>query len=547
LSIDMGAAVLGIAVIFPSVFVYKSFPDLKRLLFCLLLLLPLGAEALERVTAFHSDIRIAPSGELTVTETIEVQAEGKEIRRGIVREFPGDYRDGFGNRVMLPLQVVKVVRNRQPEHYAIERVANGMRIRIGEANGMLPGGKHVYEITYRSARQIGYFDDHDELYWNVNGHGWNFAFDRLTAEVTFQSPVPAADIKVEAYTGAPGAKGPDYNAFVRQGSVAFRASRPLGPREGMTIVVGFPKGVVAAPGVFGRVQWLVLANPGPSSGIGAFVLMLGFLFWKWWRYEPPPGLGPAGVRFLDRNGFDARCFSAALLGLGSRGYLRVRQSGERYRVERIDGASLDWHPGEQELVRRLLPGDSAHIDIQKVHDRSVQEACAGLAAQLEQYFGRRYWTTNRSAALAGGAIGALGVLAMIVLDTPPSAMTAIMALMVAALLVFALRLLPVYSPQGRKLQDEIDSLRQYLPVAETTPAEFSRFLPYAVALGVEKTWAERFSALLGADGVAAAVSEYYCGSEEMSDFTESVAGLDDTISAAATPPAAAPAGEPETA
>jgi hypothetical protein len=539
LSIERRAAVLGIAVIFPSVFVYKSFPGLKRLLFCLLLL-PLGAEAVERVTAFHSDIRIAPSGELTVTETVEVQAEGKEIRGGILRDFPGDYRDRFGNRVMLPLQVVKVVRNRQPEPYVLERLAGGTRLRIGEASRMLPGGKHVYEITYRSARQIGYFDDHDELYWNVNGNGWAFTFDRLTAEVTFGSPVPAADIKVEAYTGVQGKKGSDYNAFVRQGSVAFRASRPLAPREGMTIVVGFPKGGVAAPGVFGRVQWLALANPGPTAGIGALVLMLGFLVWKWWRYEPPR-LGPAAVRFLDRRAFDARCFSAALLGLGSRGYLRVRQSGERYRVERINGSSLEWHAGEQQLVRLLLPGDSPHIDIQKVHDRSVQEACAGLAEELKQYFERRSWTSNGKTALAAGALGALGVLAMFVLDTPPIEMSAVSVLMVAALLVFALRLLPVYSPQRLRLQDEIDSLRQYLSVAETTPAEFSRFLPYAVALGVEKTWAERFTLILGADGVAAAVSEYYCGSpEDIFDFIEALAGMGDSISAAATPPAVEP-------
>jgi hypothetical protein len=70
--------------------------------------------------------------------------------------------------------------------------------------------------------------------------------------------------------------------------------------------------------------------------------------------------------------------------------------------------------------------------------------------------------------------------------------------------------MPAYTREGRRVQDHIDGLRQYLGVAERdylarmqapdmTPAEFSRMLPYALALGVEKTWAEwlspRYSAL----------------------------------------------------
>src|SRR5205814_5455253 len=117
----------------------------------------------ERVTDFHSTIRIAADGVLDVTERIAVEAEDREIRRGILRDFPTDYRDRFGNRVNVPFEVRRVLRNGSAEPWSLERLANGARIRIGRGDGLLSHGTHVYEIRYQTARQIGHFSDHDEL------------------------------------------------------------------------------------------------------------------------------------------------------------------------------------------------------------------------------------------------------------------------------------------------------------------------------------------------------------------------------------------------
>ena len=97
----------------------------------------------DRLSAFHSDIRIGANGELAVPETIEVQSGSREAPRGIVRELPGDYRDRLGNRVSVPLAVEKVLRNGRPEHYVLERAPNGARIRTGDRGRALPRGKHV--------------------------------------------------------------------------------------------------------------------------------------------------------------------------------------------------------------------------------------------------------------------------------------------------------------------------------------------------------------------------------------------------------------------
>jgi hypothetical protein len=538
---------------------------LKKLF--LLLLFSGCAHGVERVTAFHSDVRVASDGTLTVTETIEVQAEGKQIRRGILRDFPTHYRDRYGNRMTVPLEVFKVMRNGEPEPFSLERLSNGTRIRIGEASRLLANGKHLYRIVYGTARQIGFFDGYDELYWNVNGTGWTFPFDRITAEVTLPERVPAGDIKVEAFTGPKGARGHDFNAFVRHGSAAFRASRPLAPGEGMTISVAFPKGVVAQPTRAARFDAWLADNPAAVVGAGGLLLLAAYLFFIWQRvgrdpkagpqfprYEPPPGLGPGSVRYLDRMGYDNRCFAAALLGLGAGGFLRIRQAGERYDLEPT-GKALDGSDVEQRIAMALFHVEKERVSFGREHSPALQRVRDSFRDALPFQYRGRLFSRNFGAQAIGWGIAAVTLLAMWALNAPLLLMSAF-AVPIAALVVLFYFLLPAYSIAGRKLQDAIEGLRQYLSVAEKddlarmnappqTPQEFARFLPYAVALDVEKTWAERFAAILGTAAVAAAVNEYYSSSEggfAGSGFTDSLSSMDSSIASASTPPGSSDGG-----
>src|SRR5204863_363241 len=211
--------------------------------------------------------------------------------------------------------------------------------------------------------QVGHFSDHDELYWNVNGHGSAFPVDHISAEVLLPKSVPAAELRAEAYTGPQGARGRDYQSMIRDGAVGFTSTAAFAPRAGMTIVVGFPKGVVQAPGSWQRAGWFFSQNKGAAAGLAGFALMFALLYWRWRlvgrdpqagpkfpRYDSPKGMSPAAVRFVDRQGFDDRCFAAALLGLGSRGFLKIQQQGGAFRLEPTgkSGALLS---GEHGIVR----------------------------------------------------------------------------------------------------------------------------------------------------------------------------------------------------
>ena len=528
-----------------------------RTLALVLCLLARPALALERVVDFHSAIRIQADGVVDVTERIAVEAEGREIRRGIVRDFPTDYRDRFGDRVSVPFDVLRVLRDGAAEPWSLERLSNGSRLRIGRADTPLAPGMHVYEIHYRTARQIGHFADHDELYWNVNGNGWTFAFDHLSAEVRLPKSVPASELRAEAYTGPQGARGRDYQYMVRDGAVGFTSTARLRPHEGMTIVVGFPKGIVAEPGLGRRIGWLLSQNTGAATGLAGLALMLVFFYWRWSavgrdpaagplfpRYEAPKGLGPAAVRFIHKQTFDDRCFAAAILGLGSRGFLRIQQSSDAFSLQPT-GKAVDLLAGE----RTIAPLGAKPRVVAKAYDLELRNLRFDLATELKLLYEGKMFKRNHGSLVAGALLGAATIYAMVLMRTPIAAGALITVLVLGAIIGFY-RWLPAYSPSGRRLEDEIEGLRQYLGVAERdelarakappkTPAEFSKFLPYAVALDVEKTWADRFALALGSAAMAQAVSDWYQSSDggfSVSGLMSSVSSLGETISAASAPP-----------
>ncbi len=183
-------------------------------------------------------------------------------------------------------------------------IDNGKRIRIGSAEVFLNNGPHVYEISYRTTRQLGYFEDYDELYWNVTGNSWTFPIER--AEAVIQLP-PGATIKQHAeYTGRQGASGHDAEVIEAAGDrYQAHTTRTLAPGEGFTVAVGWPKGFVAAPTWIDKAEDAIKDNLGLFAILGGVLLSLLYYLFAWFRvgrdppkgtiiplFAPPTGLGP---------------------------------------------------------------------------------------------------------------------------------------------------------------------------------------------------------------------------------------------------------------
>lgn len=292
------------------------------------------AAAAERIVSFVSDVVVEREGDLSVTETIDVEAEGESIRHGIFRDFPTRYRLPDGAAADVGFHLERVTRDGVAEDSVLERIENGVRIRIGKADNFVTQGRHSFEIRYRTTRQIGIFADHDELYWNVTGSGWMFPIDRAEAQITLPEKVPFR--RTAFYTGARGDRGKDASIVEEEpGRIVFRTTRALPAHNGLTVVAAWRKGVVEPPaGALQARQWL-LDNPGLGIMFAGFPAILAYYAFAWTRvgrdppagliiplFGPPDGLTPAATRYIERMTFDDGCFAAAIVDLGVKGHLK---------------------------------------------------------------------------------------------------------------------------------------------------------------------------------------------------------------------------------
>ena len=369
------------------------------------------AGARERITRFVSDVDVQRNGDLLVTETIQVNAEGYTIRHGILRDFPTTYRGKDGSRVEVGFDVLAVQRDGAPENYATERMSNGVRVRIGSADRTLDGGLHEFVIKYRTTRQIGFFKNFDELYWNATGTGWTFPIDMAEARITL--PERAAFTQTALYTGPDGARGKDAEIVEQQpGRIVFRTTKGLPYRNGLTVAAAWPKGIVAQPTQMQRLNSLMQDHPGLQSAAFGGPLVIAFYLLAWLLvgrdprrgtviplFAPPEGMSPAAVRFVETMTFDNRCFAAAIVDLGVNGHIKLTSSGGDGEIKHTKSDKpLD--AAEQAVEHGLFKKqESVRLD-QSDHD-AINDAKMELWRALSKAYAGKLFKENRLWSFAG--------------------------------------------------------------------------------------------------------------------------------------------------
>lgn len=502
---------------------------MKRLVGLGWLLLPLLAVADERILSYHSDITIGTDGWLNVTETIRVRAEGNRIRRGIYRDYPTTYKDRSGNTVEVHYQPLSVMRDDRIEKFHTERRSNGVRTYFGSPDTFLQPGEYTYQFRYRAGRMLGFFDNHDELYWNVTGLGWEFPIDRASATVYFGFPVDEEDIGVEAYTGGSGATGSDYRAVSGDRRADFETSRELGAGEGLTIVVSWPKGYVDEPGGVQRLTWLLVDNTNLLVALAGLFALLAYYIPVWrhfgrdpepgvtvTRYEPPKNLSPAALRYIRRMGYDNKVMTAAVVNLAVKGYLRIGKDGDTHTLHRLQPANPapPLTTAERDLLAALFSGGDTLV----LEDENHQQLSGARSAHrraLRKEYRNRYFKVNGLMNLPAFLIMIVSSIVALNVGAGPTPLVVVTIGIMLAVTVLFVVLMKRPTGIGRRVLDEVDGFREYLEIAEKdelnlrnppekTPELYEKYLPFALALGVEQAWAERFSdvfaRLQGADG-----------------------------------------------
>ena len=475
----------------------------------------------EQILLFDADITVHSDATLTVKEEIAVQAQMLQIRHGIVREFPTKYTDRFGNNYVIDFTLKQVLLNGKPVDYKIEAKNNGNYIYIGNPNRYLEPGVYVYTLVYTVNRELGFFETHDELYWNVTGNGWRLPIKQVQARVRLPEGVDIAEIKVEGYTGRYGAQEKDLTADVTRNGVArFITTRLFHPGEGLTIVVGWPKGHVSLPNFAQKVAWFLSDNIMYEVFLGALLFLLG-IFAGIYRnnkkrmgdapiiplFYPPKDMSPGLMHYIDQKKYSDQALAAEIVHMAVNGWLTIESSpgylwGSSYRLVKKTMPSGK----DNDIYKKLWDlffKSKTYIELDRAQAVTLNKA----RTVVETAYAKKtpgYFELHEIWMYSLFLIGFFGfILATMMLE--PSLIFFLLSGLVALVAWIGFRMLKSYSEKGFKIKREIDGFKLFLTVAEkdrmamigTPPTEspqlYETYLPYAMALGVERQWSEKFA------------------------------------------------------
>ena len=557
------------------------------------------AGATEVINSFVSDVTLAKDGELTVTETLRVRAEGAAMRHGIYRDFPLTFRDADGHVREVFFSLVSVARDGRAEPHHTERQHGFIRIYAGSKDTLITHGAHTYVFVYRTSRQVRWFDGKPELNWNVTGNFWRFPVEQASYQLHLAGGL--APLRWTGFTGRLGARGRDVQGGIGAGgTLAVSTTRQLAPGEGLTVVAALPAAAVDPPSantllwysLYDNRNWIV-------GGIGLLVV-LGYYAMAWGRvgrdpkrgiviplFHPPQGISPALANYVHNWGLSRekwRAFTAAALSLAVKGLLRLDQADKALTLKATDSDPSGRVPlsSEERAILNKVKTSSGSITISSAFSATVADLEKKFTTAVEGENANRFFRRNIGYVIFGviltvgvvvwevafgglrdqdvAVLIGLGMagffIGMFVVPIVQSlhAGTARfnVAVWIAFLLVFvaffvnglflaigalmsqgwpALRdfvsddpfpfvlvasfagvnglflyLMKAPTALGRPVMDQLDGLKLYLETAEKdrlnmqapeiTTDRFEALLPYAVALDVEKPWADAFAAAL---------------------------------------------------
>ena len=502
--------------------------NLKYLIFIICLTLQIQVDAQqEYIKNYDTKIEVQTDRSVLITEFIEVYVGGNIIKRGITRNLPVR-RNLNGRNVRMNYDIIEVVKDGEDEPFHTESQGRDLMLYLGQRDVILEHGYYNYRIKYRATDQVAFFEDYDEIYWNAIGNESVLPVEQ--ASVSIYLPPGAAMVQESAYTGRLGEKGKDFVVTEELGALIYKTTKPLKAREGLTIAVGMQKGVVKAPTIVDRFGTLIIVLLG-------FLTLMPYYIITWWRYgrdpqtpasvpdwRTPDDLSSASVIYVKKGRYDSKGFTASLIDLAIKGYLKIEEkeesgflsSSKYYTLIKLkELESSDTLPREETALFEALFKNKSQVAIDGQYDKDVERTYgnhkSNLAAQYDDFInegnnGRLLW-------LPVLITIAVGVLSAFVLLRSAYAeginMKVLIAFGISGLVGFFLYVYLIRQPTIKKLdlRSRIKGFQMYLELVEgerlsalhppeMTPEYFESVLPYAFALGVEHKWSDKFKSIL---------------------------------------------------
>ncbi len=484
-----------------------------------------------RIENFDSHVVVSRDGTINVTEKIEAHFIGGPWH-GLYRSIPIEYRTPQGLNYTLFLSVKSVTDGSGHRlKFDFSRVRHYRKLKIYVPNA--DDSVQTISIEYTISDAIKFFDDHDELYWNVTGDEWDVPIESARASIIL--PAGASNIRATTFTGAYDSRARDAETDIAGNGVDVHTTAPLSYHAGLTVAVAFDKGLIYEPSalaVFGR----FLASNWPLF-LPVFVFAL--MFYLWWtrgrdprlrpiaaQYEPPDKLTPGEAGSLVDDSVDMRDITATIVDLAVRGYMVI----EEHQKDRMLGLLHDkdysfilqkdraqWSalkPHEQVLLNGFFSagtsGETVSMDsLQNRFYKNLPDIKSRIFDSLVgQGFYRRRPDSVRSAYVGTGiAIGVLsiwggsGLASALGMASLPFIIGGILS---AAIICSFGWFMPAHTEQGTRALENALGFEDFLNHVESdrfnrtikTPQMFEKFLPFAMAYGVEKNWSKAFQGIM---------------------------------------------------
>ncbi len=528
-------------------------------LFTFLLGSPVFADEGWIIDDFQSQIAIQTDGQVTVAETIAVDFNSL-VKHGIYRDIPVEYPTDDGTTIYSDLQVREVLQDDKAIPYQTSRDGNFLRLKIGDA-GKTISGKHRYRIEYQVTGILRSFEDHDELYYDVTGNGWPVPITQSSAVVT----LPGGLLKTACYQGEFGSTTPCTIQSKQPQKVSFVTSGGLKTGEGLTVVVGYQKGLVpilqvSAPPVSTDTSEVFL--PDLLVFLATFLLLAGAVVGYWWKkgretafhheavmveYSAPEKLRPAEVGTILDERADTLDVSATIIDLATRGFLKIKEVPKKwllgkmdYLLTRTDKEDQNLLAYEKHLLERIFTdGDEVNLsDLKREFYKDLVDTKEDL---YQDIIHKNYFSSNpekvKTLYRVLGSIGLLAGMAMFIIGVGSSEILGGvgMGLFVGSIILLMFyRAFPKRTPKGHQAYMKILGFKLFIEKAEKYKQQylekeniFNELLPYAIVFGVT----EKFAKALADLGMKPTAPTWYASSRpfdaymfshSINDFSRSV-------------------------
>jgi uncharacterized membrane protein len=479
-----------------------------------------------RITDYHDAISIGQDGRAVVSERLNISFEGEW--HGIHRTIPIEYPGPHGTNYTLFLDVRSVTDGEGSKLKFESHVSNGFRdLKIYIPNAV--DTTKIVQVDYNVVNSIRYFESYDEFYWNVTGNDWPVPIDHASATVSFPQNA-SGSLRAQAFTGAYGSAGHEATAEVNGAETSFETTSPLPMRGGLTIDVYIPKGILKEPGALTRFFWFLGSNPIVFLPFVTLAIM-GLVWWHWGRdpdpglsvapmYEPPKDISPAEAGTLVDDVIHPRDITSTLIDLAVRGYVKIEEVDEKvllfhrkdYVFHRIKPRE-EWNklaPHERVMLENIYAGGGAETRLSSLKNHFYTAIPLIRTDVMSSLRSKGMYLLDPESANGYSIVAVIIILVPFAIaqftgyanffDSIGSLIAAV--LMSAVIWWLFARQMTAKTIQGGRTRVAILGFQEFMNRVESDrlkrmpPDTFEKFLPYAMALGVEHTWAQKFAGIV---------------------------------------------------